>query len=48
MIFFSESHAHQVTLSDFTWFPTCVLMEFMLPMYGWNVFAGDGPSCFPR
>ena len=38
----------EVTLSDFTWFPTCVFMEFMLPLYGWNVFSGDGPSSFPR
>jgi glutathione S-transferase len=37
------------SLADFTWFPTCVFMEFMLPMFGWpDVFNTDGSSPFPK
>ncbi len=33
----------QLTLADFTWFPTCVFMEFMLPrVFGWADPFDDG------
>ena len=33
-----------VSLADFTWFPTVVFMEFMLPKYGWSatLFQDEG------
>ena len=32
----------QLTLADFTWFPTCVFMEYMLPrFFGWPQLWGD-------
>merc|ERR1719414_1941021 len=39
----------KVTLADFTWFPTTIFMEFMLPrVFGWpDIFRQtDGP--FPK
>ena len=40
----------QLTLADFTWFPTCVFMEFMLPrVFAWaDPFDGAGPTPFPK
>jgi len=43
----------QLTLADFTWFPTCVFMEFMLPrVFGWpHLFEQDAhpaPTPFPK
>jgi glutathione S-transferase len=36
------------TLADFTWFPTAVFMEFMLPMFGWpDVFDASKGSATP-
>jgi len=39
-----------VSLADFTWFPTCVFMEFMLPrVFGWNPPFEEGPTTpFPK
>ena len=42
-----------LTLADFTWFPTCVFMEFMLPrVFGWpELFdpaaTAPAPTPFP-
>merc|ERR1719502_2586959 len=39
----------QMTLADFTWFPTCVFMEFMLPrVFGWpELFLPGEATPFP-
>ena len=39
----------QLTLADFTWFPTCVFMEFLLPrVFGWaDPFAIGDATPFP-
>jgi len=38
-----------VTLADFTWMPTIVFMEFMLPrVFGWSDIFNDGSQGFPK
>jgi hypothetical protein len=43
---------NQLTLADFTWFPTCVFMEYMLPnFFGWPQLFDPGappPQPFPK
>lgn len=37
----------QLTLADFTWFPTCVFIEYMLPrVFGWDILANTAE--FPK
>lgn len=40
----------QVTLADFTWFPTCVFFEYMLPkIFGWpDIFNVEAYTPFPN
>ena len=43
----------ELTLADFTWFPTAVFMEYMLPrVFGWpQIFAppvDENPHIFPK
>ena len=40
----------KISLADFTWFPTTVFMEFMLPrIFGWpNIFASGEDHGFPK
>lgn len=39
----------QLTLADFTWFPTAIFMEYMLPkVFGWpDIFNKDAATPFP-
>merc|ERR1712118_177876 len=39
----------QLTLADFTWFPTLVFMEFLLPrVYGWPKIFDEPEAGFPK
>merc|ERR1719464_2505082 len=39
----------KVTLADFTWFPTLIFMEFLLPrVYGWPKIFDDDACGFPK
>merc|ERR1712217_614721 len=39
----------KLTLADFTWFPTTVLMEFLLPrVFGWSDIFREVDGSFPN
>lgn len=40
----------KLTLADFTWFPTTIFMEYMLPkIFGWpDIFNNNNPNILPK